>query len=76
MDRTVAHLNVERFRKMLEVEVDEAKRQTILRLLAEEEAKVAKVMAAKTNPKTATEGDSPTPASESATHQPAFGSGH
>jgi hypothetical protein len=41
MDRTVAHLNIEHYRKLLTEEMDEAKRQTILRLLAEEEAKLA-----------------------------------
>ena len=41
MDRTVARLNIEHFRKLLSQEKDEAKRQTILRLLAEEEAKLA-----------------------------------
>ncbi len=41
MDRTVAHLNVEHYRKLLTQEMDETRRQTILRLLAEEEAKVA-----------------------------------
>jgi hypothetical protein len=41
MDRTVARLNVERFRKLLAEEVDEGKRKTLLRLLAEEEAKLA-----------------------------------
>ncbi len=41
MDRTVAHLNVEHYRKLLTQEVDETKRQTIVRLLTEEEAKVA-----------------------------------
>jgi hypothetical protein len=40
-DRKVAHLNIERFRKLLSTETDETKRQTILRLLAEEEAKLA-----------------------------------
>ena len=37
MDPTVARLNIEHFRKLLSQEKDEAKRQTILRLLAEEE---------------------------------------
>jgi hypothetical protein len=46
MDRTVAHLNIEHYRKLLTQEMDEIKRQTILRLLAEEEAKVASL----TNP--------------------------
>jgi hypothetical protein len=41
MDRTVAHLNIEHYRKLLTHEMDEAKRQTILRFLAEEEAKLA-----------------------------------
>ncbi len=39
-DKTVAHLNIEYFRKLLSSETDETKRQTILRLLAEEEAKL------------------------------------
>ena len=41
MDKTVARLNIEHYRKLLATEQDEAKRQTILRLLAEEEAKLA-----------------------------------
>jgi hypothetical protein len=41
MDRFVARLNIEKFRKRLEVETDEAKRQTLLRLLDEELAKLA-----------------------------------
>ena len=41
MDRTVAHLNIGHYRKLLAQEMDEAKRQTILRLLADEEAKLA-----------------------------------
>ena len=41
MDRTVAHLNVEHFRKQLAEARDEAKRRMLLRLLAEEEAKLA-----------------------------------
>ena len=40
MDRTVAHLNVEHFHHLLERETDETKRKMILRLLAEEEAKL------------------------------------
>ena len=31
MDRTVAHLNIEHYRKLLTREIDETKRQTILR---------------------------------------------
>jgi hypothetical protein len=43
MDRTVAHLNIERYRRLLTTETDETKRQTLLRLLAEEEAKLPAV---------------------------------
>jgi hypothetical protein len=38
------HLNIEHFRKKLVEEIDETKRQTIPRLLAEEEAKLAALM--------------------------------
>jgi len=41
MDRTVARLNIEHFRSLLAAEADDGKRQMILRLLAEEEAKLA-----------------------------------
>ena len=41
MDRTVAHLNIEHYRRLLEKETYEARRQTLMRLLAEEEAKIA-----------------------------------
>jgi hypothetical protein len=37
----VARLNIEHFRKKLAEEKDETKRQTLLHLLAEEEAKLA-----------------------------------
>ena len=40
MDRTIARLNIEHYRRLLAKETDEARRQTILRLLAEEEAKL------------------------------------
>jgi hypothetical protein len=40
MDRIVARLNIEHFRKQLAAEMDETKRQTLVRLLAEEEAKL------------------------------------
>jgi hypothetical protein len=43
MDRTVARLNVEHFRRLLAAEADEAKRSTLRRLLAEEEAKLAAI---------------------------------
>jgi len=44
----IAQLNIEHFRKRLATETDEAKRQMLLRLLAEEEAKLA----SSTNPPT------------------------
>ena len=40
MDRTVARLNIEHYRRLLAREIDETSRQTILRLLAEEENKL------------------------------------
>ena len=42
MDRTVADLNIAYFKKLLETETDSVKRQTLQRLLAEEEAKLSK----------------------------------
>jgi hypothetical protein len=41
VDRTVARYNIEHYRRLLAKETDEARRQMLLRLLAEEEAKVA-----------------------------------
>lgn len=41
MDRTVARLNIEHFRRLLAKETDETRRQVLQRLLAEEEAKLA-----------------------------------
>ena len=38
---TVARLNIEHFQKKLATEADETKRRQILRLLAEEEAKLS-----------------------------------
>jgi hypothetical protein len=38
MKKMVARLNIENFRHLLETETDPAKRQTLLRLIAEEEA--------------------------------------
>ncbi len=42
MDRTVAHLNIQHFKKLLESETDPGRRQMIERLLVEEEAKLAR----------------------------------
>lgn len=41
MDKFVAKANIEHFRRKLATETDEAKRQILTRLLAEEEAKLA-----------------------------------
>ena len=41
MDPIVARLNIEYFRRRLAIETDEVTREKILRLLAEEEAKLA-----------------------------------
>jgi hypothetical protein len=41
MDKMIALLNIDHYRKMLATEHDETKRQTVLRLLAEEQAKLA-----------------------------------
>lgn len=40
MDRSVARLNIEHFRRLLAEETDETRRKTLLCLLAEEEAKL------------------------------------
>ena len=40
MDKMIAHLNVSHYKMKLVTEQDEAKRQILLRLLAEEEAKL------------------------------------
>jgi hypothetical protein len=42
MNKDVALLNIEHFRKRLSEETDETRRQMLLQLLAEEEAKLAK----------------------------------
>jgi hypothetical protein len=42
LDRTVADLNIAHFKKLLVTEADPVKRQTIERLLAEEEAKLTR----------------------------------
>jgi hypothetical protein len=43
--RTIVELNIKRYRELLKSETDPLKRQTIARLLAEEEAKLAKLLA-------------------------------
>jgi len=49
MDKTVADLNIKHFKKLLASETDPVKRQTIERLLAEEE-ELARALAAKGAP--------------------------
>lgn len=43
MDKLVARLNIEHYRKVLANEADETRRHTLLHLLAEEEAKLAAI---------------------------------
>ncbi len=43
MDKTVANLNIKHYKRLLGCETDAAKRESIARLLAEEEAKLAKI---------------------------------
>jgi hypothetical protein len=49
VDRTVVDLNIAHFKRLLSTETDPVKRQTIERLLAEEEAKLAPVATGKGN---------------------------
>ncbi len=49
MDKFVARANIAQFRKLLAKETDEAKRETLARLLAEEEAKLASLIQEPTN---------------------------
>jgi predicted secreted protein len=44
VDETIARLNIEHYCRKLCQETDEAKRQTLQRLLVEEEAKLAQIM--------------------------------
>lgn len=53
MDRTVARLNIEHFRKLLAEEMDQSKRETIQRMLAEEEEKLARLTKADEGKKSA-----------------------
>jgi len=50
VDKTVADLNIAHFKRLLETETDPAKRQTIERLLAAEEAKLARALGSKGEP--------------------------
>jgi hypothetical protein len=44
MDKSVARLNIEHYRKLLATDLDATKRQTILLLLAREEATLARLI--------------------------------
>lgn len=43
LDRSIARLNIEHYKRLLAGEIDEARRQVLERLLAEEEARLAKL---------------------------------
>jgi hypothetical protein len=43
VDRSVAHLNIEHYKRLLARETDKTRRQLLLRLLAEQEAKIGDV---------------------------------
>jgi hypothetical protein len=43
MDKSVARLNIEHYRKLLATDLDDIKRQTILQLLAKEEATLGRL---------------------------------
>jgi hypothetical protein len=44
MDKKVAKLNIEHYKRLLASETDAVKRESIARLLAEEEVKLAKLL--------------------------------
>ncbi|SEI19490.1 hypothetical protein [Tardiphaga sp. OK245] len=44
MDKSVADLNIAHFKRLLETETDDDKRKLLMRLLAEEEAKLASML--------------------------------
>jgi hypothetical protein len=49
--RTIIELNIKHYRELLERETDASKRETIVKLLAEEEAKLAKLQSDKNGDK-------------------------
>lgn len=50
MDKTVAELNIEHYRKLLLTDIDEVKRETVKKLLSAEEAKLAHLIKRKKMP--------------------------
>jgi len=51
MDWFIARLNIERFRKLLVEEIDEARRKILLQLLEDEEKKLAALESTAVRPK-------------------------
>lgn len=49
--RTIIELNIKHYRELLKTESDPSKRRTIAELLAEEEAKLARLLVEKKEPK-------------------------
>ena len=52
--RTIIELNIQHYRGLLKIETDQSKRQTIAKLLAEEEEKLGKLAAAQSEAKPTT----------------------
>ena len=50
LDRTVASLNIEHYKRLLATETDESRRQILLQLLSEEEAKLSRANRADAKP--------------------------
>ncbi len=53
MEKTIARLNIEHYKQLLTSETDDAKRKTLMRLLAEEEAKLRILSEPKTRKRSA-----------------------
>lgn len=53
MEEAVARLNIEHYKQLLATEPDDAKRQTLMRLLAEEEAKLRALSSSQTRTRSA-----------------------
>ncbi len=50
MDKSVADLNIAHFKRLIETETNGDKRQLLMRLLAEEEAKIASLLNNRSQP--------------------------
>jgi hypothetical protein len=53
MERAVARLNIEHYKHLLTTETDDARRQTLMRLLSEEEVKLRALPEPRTGKRTA-----------------------